>query len=75
MLIICNLNIYRDCNLFGFSNVKNQREWSHALCYILKREGNDNDDDADDTDADDDDDDDDKYGVCLDVTSMASATR
>ena len=68
MLLIYNLNIYRDCNLFGFSNVKNQREGSHALCYILKWGGNDNDDDGDDND-------DDKYGVCYNVTSMVSATR
>ena len=69
MLMICkNLNIYRDCNLFGFGDVKNQREGSHAFCYILKRGGSDNDDDGND-------DDDDKYGVCGDVTSMVSATR
>ena len=31
------LNIYRNCDLFGFGNVKNQRGGNHALCYILIR--------------------------------------
>ena len=36
---IRDLNIYRDCDLFVFSNVKNQRVFNHALvlCYILLR--------------------------------------
>ena len=36
---IQDLNIYRDCDLFVFSNVKNQRVFNHALvlCYILLR--------------------------------------
>ena len=34
-----DLDVYRDCNLFVFSNVKNQRVFNHALvlCYILRR--------------------------------------